>query len=202
MAFTFFFRDLQTLNTIVDTLVPFVSGKANIKIWDAGCASGQEPYSLAILLSEKMGRFAFKNVKIYATDLDISDQFGEIISTGIYTGQELQRIPADLLAKYFTPVDGTENFRVVDGLREKIIFRRESLLSLQPVTTEVSLVVCKNVLLHQQPDERVEIIRMFHRSLLPGGFLAMEQTQKMPDELSSYFEQSSGNTQVYQKKEL
>jgi chemotaxis protein methyltransferase CheR len=199
MAFTFFFRDLQTLNGIVETLTGSLGGRAEIKIWDAGCASGQEPYSLAILLAEKMGRFAFKNLHIYASDLDISNQFGTIIGNGIYTYQELQRIPPELLEKYFRPVDGGVNYQIVDLLREKIIFRRENLLSLVPVTTDLSLILCKNVLLHQQAEERVEIIRMFHHALLPGGFLAMEQTQKMPEELLGHFEQFSGNSQIYKK---
>lgn len=60
MAFTYFFRDLQTLNTAVRYLVPFSSGAAKVRVWDAGCAMGQEPYSLAILLAEAMNHFAYR----------------------------------------------------------------------------------------------------------------------------------------------
>lgn len=200
MAFTFFFRDLQTLNALVDNLLPFASGKSEVRVWDAGCASGQEPYSLALLLSEKMGRFAFKNLKIYCTDLDISDQFGNIISKGIYSYQELQRIPKDIFEKYFIPTESPEFYQIIQPIRDRILFRRENLLRLKPVVDNVSAILCKNVLLHQQADERVAIIRMFHEALLPGGLLAMEQTQKMPDELAGLFEQQVGNSQLYRKK--
>ncbi|HPB55993.1 MAG TPA: CheR family methyltransferase, partial [Candidatus Aminicenantes bacterium] len=68
MAFTFFFRDNHTLEQLVKHLLPTVQGRSNIKIWDAGCAMGPEPYTLAILFAEKMGKFAFKNVRIDASD--------------------------------------------------------------------------------------------------------------------------------------
>ena len=60
MAFTFFFRDNHTLEQLVKHLLPIVQGRSNIKIWDAGCAMGPEPYTLAILLAEKMGKFALR----------------------------------------------------------------------------------------------------------------------------------------------
>ena len=75
MAFTFFFRDAQTLNLAIDYFLPFVQSRRTITIWSAGCAMGQEPYTFAILLRERMGPYLFRNVKIYATDIDTYNQY-------------------------------------------------------------------------------------------------------------------------------
>ncbi len=200
MAFTFFFRDRHTLDTIVDHLIPFVTGRSKIRIWDAGCASGEEPYTLMVLLAEKMGRYSFKNVKIQATDIDISNQFGEIINKGIYPYERVQRIPRNLLTKYFRSVTKDDShFQVIDDLRSKINFRQENLCNYQPTGSGFSLVLCKNVLLHQTYEQRVNILNMFHESLLEGGLLAMEQTQKLPSELSGRFKQLVNSAQIFKK---
>ncbi len=198
MAFTYFFRDLQTLELIVENLVPFVSGKSSIKIWDAGCASGEEPFTLAILLAESMGKFSFKNVKIYATDLDISNQFKEIIENGIYDYEQLQRIPVNLFEKYFTKISDTK-YQIIQLIRDRIIFKREDLLKLKETDNEFSLILCKNVLLHFQHSERVDVIKMFQKALCDGGYFATEQTQKMPDENSHLFNQVVPNAQLFKK---
>ncbi|OFX75678.1 MAG: chemotaxis protein CheR [Bacteroidetes bacterium GWE2_29_8] len=198
MAFTYFFRDLQTLELIIEHLNTFISGRSNIKIWDAGCAFGPEPYSLAILLSEKMGKFSFKNVKIYATDIDISNQFEDIIKNGIYPYNELQRIPTEILKKHFTNI-GNEKFQISEDLRSKIIYKREDLTKLNPIGTELSLILCKNVLLHLSAKERVDVIKMFHTALSEGGLFATEHTQKMPEELTDYFTPMQTNAQIFKK---
>ena len=199
MAFTYFFRDLQTLNTAVRYLVPFSAGSTRVRIWDAGCAMGQEPYSLAILLAEAMGHFAFRNLKIYATDIDGSNLFREIIESGTYPAEELERIPKDLFAKYFAPAAKAGHYQIIEAVRNRMEFQRQDLLKLTPPADEISLVLCKNVLLHFQPHERVEVMKMFHRALVPGGFFATEQTQKLPPELEANFEQVAPDCQMFRK---
>ena len=135
MAFTYFFRDLQTLNTAVRYLVPFSSGAAKVRVWDAGCAMGQEPYSLAILLAEAMNHFAYRNLKIYATDIDGSNLFREIIASGTYPTEELERIPRDLFDKYFVPAQKAGHHQIVDSVRSRMEFQRQDLLQLQPPAT-------------------------------------------------------------------
>ena len=93
MAFTYFFRDIQTLEMVRDHALPVMRSHKYINIWDAGCANGPEPYTLAIVLRENMGQFLFRNVSIFATDIDESNLFGDVINDGIYTMQELERIP-------------------------------------------------------------------------------------------------------------
>ena len=198
MAFTFFFRDLQTLNFASDHLVQFASGKSDIKIWNPGCASGQEPYSFAMILAEKMGRFAFKNVKFHTTDIDISNLFGKIISDGIYPYEQLQRIPKELLDKYFNPFDD-KNYQIDYLFRSKMNYKIHDLTSLQPIDKGYCMVICKNVLLHLSPAQRIDVIRMFSNVLLPGGFLVMENTQKLPAEVSGLFSKIADNSELYYK---
>jgi chemotaxis protein methyltransferase CheR len=76
MAFTYFFRDSHTLELTVKHMAPEVMGRSRIRIWDAGCAMGPEPYTLAILCAENLGKFAFKNLSIQATDVDEANNFG------------------------------------------------------------------------------------------------------------------------------
>lgn len=200
MAFTYFFRDLQTLELILQYLIPIVSGRSSISIWDAGCASGEEPYSFAILLAEKMGNFAFKNVRIYATDIDISNQFAKIIKEGKYPYGQLQRIPKELFSKYFISTNSGDIYQIIDNIRNRMIYIRDDLLKYKPPSRDLSLVICKNVLLHFEYTQRIKVLRMFHQSLAPRGLLAMEHTQKMPEEISDLFTPVVNNAQLYMKK--
>ncbi|HRI46000.1 MAG: hypothetical protein KF721_04140 [Ignavibacteriaceae bacterium] len=202
MAFTFFFRDTHTIEHMVKQLVPEVAGRSRIRIWDAGCAYGPEPYTVAIILSENMGNFAFKNVYIDATDIDESGQFGTIIKNGQYTDEELGRIPPEILSKYFTRTEDRPGYyTLTDNIRNRVQYQKHDLLSLNPVGTGYSLILCKNVLLHFKYEERIEVIKMFHSALTPGGFFATEQTQKMPEECAHLFTQVVPDAQLFRKVE-
>jgi len=201
MAFTYFFRDLHTLEHIAKYLVPSTAGRSSVHIWDAGCASGQEPYTLALILAESMGRFSFRNLQIAATDLDGSNLFGDIIFKGIYPREEVERISAEILEKYFKPLNAGSHFQINEQIRNRLVFQKHDLLSLSPVGENFSLILCKNVLLHLQAAERVEVIKMFHGSLVTGGFFATEQTQKMPDAVGHLFEQVTPDAQLFRKIE-
>ena len=198
MAFTFFFRDTQTLEMIAQYALPTLKQNRYIRVWDAGCAMGPEPYSLAIIFRENMGHFLFRNVQIHATDIDESN-FEAIITRGVYSEQELGRIPRDIFARYFTPDGAPGYFQIAEELRQAVRFRRHDLLSLQPTREDFGLIVCKNVLLHFTAEQRVQVIKMFHRALSDGGYLVMEQTQKLPSEVSPHFRQVTEAAQLYQK---
>ena len=144
-----------------------------------------------------MGRFAFSNLRIYASDYDQS--LLKIMDQGIYPWGELQRVPDDIFQKYFEPTGDEGYFRVKEVIRSSISVYHHDLLSLKPLRDDFSLIVCKNVLLHFQPQERLEVYRMFHQALEPGGFLLNEYTQKLPQEMSSLFEPVINSGQLYRK---
>jgi chemotaxis protein methyltransferase CheR len=199
MAFTYFFRDLHVLELTVENVLPFIYGRSKIKIWDAGCAMGPEPYSIAILFAECMGQFQFRNLQIIASDYDEGGNFDKIIDEGIYPADPLSRIPENLFKKYFFQSEAPGFFKISDTIKDRIKFLKHDLLSFQEIGTEFSLIICKNVLLHFQPNERIEVIKMFHRALAPGGFFVTEQTQKMPAELTHLFEKKVSDGQLFQK---
>jgi chemotaxis protein methyltransferase CheR len=201
MAFTFFMRDQPTLEHAADHMVRYASGRSRIKIWDAGCALGQETYTIAMIFAEKMNQFGFKNLNIVATDYDSANNFGDVVTAAIYSAEELQRTPVELLSKYFEPADKPGHLRVVDMLRNRVSFQYHDLLSLKAAGSDYCLIVCKNVLLHFQPEQRVEVIKMFHHSLAPGGYLATENTQKLPPELAHLFTQVVPDAQLFKKVE-
>ena len=198
MAFTFFFRDNESLNLITKYALPDLKRHQFIRVWDAGCATGPEPYSIAMILRENMGQFLFRNVLIYATDLNEGD-FAETVAQGIYPAAELGRIPRDLFCRYFAPNGRPGYYQVSAELRRAVHFQRHDLLSLQPVRDDLGLIVCKNVLLHLAPGQREDVIRMFHRALAADGFLVMEHTQKLPWETRRLFRQVTSAAQLFQK---
>lgn len=199
MAFTFFFRDQKPLEHAVRFLIQSAAGRSRVRIWDAGCAMGQEPYTLAILLAENMGQFAFRNVQIFATDYDAP--LLKTLNEGTYPQDELQRIPRELFDKYFQPNGRDGYFRVTDTIKNRVSSHLHNLLSLSPIQEGLSLIVCKNVLLHFNQAERIDVIRMFHKALETGGIFVTEHTQKMPEELTGLFEQLVSDGQVFRKIE-
>lgn len=199
MAFTFFMRDQPTLEHAADHLIRFASGRSRIKVWDAGCALGQETYTLAMILAEKMNPFGFKNLYIDATDYDRDNNFGAYVTAALYPKEELQRTAKEWLERYFEPAGTPGQLRVVERLRSRVTFRYHDLLSLRPIGGNYCLVVCKNVMLHFQYPERVAVFRMFHEALSPGGYLATENTQKLPEEVAHLFTQVTPDAQLYRK---
>jgi len=200
VAFTFFFRDQQVLERVIDHLLPKLAGRTYPRVWDAGAAMGQEPYTLCIMLAARMNHFAFNNLRIDATDVESTGQFAKMIQDAVYPTEELSRLPDGILEKYFLP-DKPGRHRVIDIVRQRVVFHRHDLLSLKEIGDGYSLVLCKNVLLHFQQLERIEVMKMFHRALAPGGLFATEHTQDMPPELDSLFERVIPNVQLFRKLE-
>jgi len=200
MAFTYFFRDRRILEAVRDHALADLRGRRFIRIWDAGCAVGAEPYSLAMVLRENMGAMLFRNVCIEATDIDSSNLFSEAIEQGLYHREQMKSVPQEILSKYFQPEDSTGYYRITPEIRRAVRFQKHDLLSLEPVRESFSLVLCKNVLLHFRHEQRVQVLNMFHSVLETPGFLAMEQTQKMPRESEHLFCPLASNAQIFVKR--
>ncbi len=175
-------------------------GRSNVHILNAGCAMGMETYTFAILLAESMGKFALRNVKIHAVDIDNENvDFGKTVSEGIYHKDHLQRIPPALFTKYFSTTENEDFFIVNQELRELVQFQKYDLLTLKPLRNDYSLIICKNVLLHFNYQQRIEVLTMYHQMLLPAGLLVMENTQSMPPELNQKFKKMVDYAQLHEK---
>jgi two-component system CheB/CheR fusion protein len=161
---TSFFRDPQSWEFLVREVIPPLlrDGTEEVRIWSAGCASGQEAYTLAIVLAEALGEPAAlrERVKIYATDVD--DEALAQARQGLYSAKELEGIPAALQDKYFEPLDGRFAFR--GDLRRSVIFGRHDLVQDAPIS-RLDLLVCRNTLMYFNAEAQAKILARFHFAL-------------------------------------
>jgi two-component system CheB/CheR fusion protein len=176
---TNFFRDPEAWDYIAADVIPRVlqslEGDAFVRIWSAGCSSGEEPFSLAMLLAEALGRDAFRDrVKIYATDVD-----EEALSQGrqaSYTEHAVGAVPPALAEKYFEKSNGAY---VLDrDLRRAVIFGRHDLI-LDPPISRVSLLVCRNTLMYFNSEVQHRILDRFHFGLRDSGFLFLGKAEML-----------------------
>lgn len=202
LAYTSFFRDADVLEAIGTHVVPWASAQQEIKVWDAGCATGEEPYSLAMIFAERLDPFSIRNLRILATDREESDfpQFEHKIARGQYHRQDLIWVPQHLREAYFLPTDQPDIFEAVPTLKDCVRFLRHDLLTLAPVDDGFALVVCKNVLMHCPPPMQGPVVDMFYKALRPGGFMAFDCFQTLPDENSHQFEQVEPGLKLFRKR--
>jgi chemotaxis protein methyltransferase CheR len=201
MAYTSFFRDADALKAISEIVIPAISHSRSIRVWDAGCASGEEPFTLAILFASRLGAFPFRNLDILATDYEESNypQFAERIRAAEYSRQDIFWVPPAHREQYFESTDNPEMFRLTQPIRERVRYLQHDLLTLAPPETGHSLIVCKNVLMHFSPEHQVQVLQMFHRALLPGGYLALDGNQGLPEACVADFPRVEPGTPLYQK---
>lgn len=169
---TSFFRDLHPFEALRESILPeLVQRRANrrtINIWSAACSSGQEPYSIAMVLRDGFPQLAAWNVKIYATDL--SQEMLERAATGSYSQAEVNRgLPAPALVKHFQR-QGL-NWVVKPELRKCVQFQPLNLMASWSCLPTMDLVFMRNVLIYFTPDTKRQIIAKIHRQLAPDGAL-------------------------------
>ena len=175
---TSFFRDADTFEYLRTTVVPKViaaSTAGDIRIWSAGCASGEECYSVAILFAEAMGPEPFRDrVKIYATDVD--EEALAAARQAAYTDRQIEEVPEDLRAKYFDRQNGRWIFK--KELRRSVIFGRHDLLDDAPIS-RVDLLLCRNTLMYFNHEAQAKIVHRFHFALREGGFLVLGKAEML-----------------------
>ncbi len=198
MAFTYFWRDLHTLKRVSGTVSNLLKSNGEVTIWDAGCAMGPEPYTLIMLMADSLSEKEFDKVKLIASDYNLD--FEKVVSDAEYDSEDISRVPDKYLKKYFYINPETGLYKVKSFIRDKLHFYHHDLLTLKPILKNIDLILCKNVLLHFQQEQRVEVLKMFHSSLKHNGYLATEQTQKIPSDAAYLFEQVVSDTQLHRKK--
>jgi two-component system, chemotaxis family, CheB/CheR fusion protein len=176
---TAFFRDEGIWQFVADEVLPqIVAAKTPeqaIRVWDAGCASGEEAYTVAILLAEALGWDEYqRRVKIYATDVD--EEALEQARTGAYTAKQVAGVPEQLLEKYFNR-NGT--LYVFDKeLRRSVIFGRHDLVKNAPIS-RIDLMVCRNTLMYLNADLQSKILADFRFALNPDGFMVLGKAEML-----------------------
>ncbi len=167
------------------TTSPLAADKStlSINIWSAGCATGEEPYSIAITLKEVLPAHEYWNVKIAGTD--INEDALEIAGKAVYTSHSLRGVRKPSIEAYFKPADG--RFRLVDSIRKMVTFSYANLAEPyfpSPFGPDVpaDLILCRNVLMYFEPAIADEILSRFYEILHPGAFLVLGTAEAVSDE--------------------
>jgi chemotaxis protein methyltransferase CheR len=169
-----FFRDIERWKTLREKIIPYLMQNSGpLKIWSAGCSTGQEPYTLAILLDEaSRGRSS----TILATDLD-RGALQKARSRGPYNAEETRNLSPHQLSTYFEST--TAPFYVKSSLAQRIKFAEHNLFA-DPFETNLDLIVCRNVIIYFTAESKDLLYRKFQAALRPGGVLFLGGTEIIP----------------------
>ena len=182
---TAFFRDTDAWDYLRTDLLPELLQRREgqpIRVWCAGCASGQEAYSLAMALAEQLGVDEFRDrVKIYATDVD--EEALAQARQAAYSKSELDGVPAEMREKYFEPAGNRFVFR--KELRRAVIFGRNDLVQDAPIS-HVDLLSCRNTLMYFNADTQAQILNRMHFALRPDSVLFLGKAEMLLGH-SAYF---------------
>ena len=176
---TGFFRDPLTWEYLAEEVLPqMVAARppdSPLRVWSAGCASGEEPYTVAMVLARVLGDDAFRDrVKIYATDID--EEALDSARLGAYLPRQVEDVPADALERFFERTDQRYVFR--KDLRRNVIFGRNDLVHDAPIS-RVDLLVCRNTLMYFTADTQSQVLRRFHFALDDEGVLLLGKSEML-----------------------
>ena len=171
-----FYRNPEQWEILENQVLPLLEQRfgSNIKIWSAACSTGDEPYTISMLFSEHMKK---SDYSIYATDLDKTVL--AVAKEGVYSKKSLLGLPAKYKEKYFKN-QGDDDYKVDLMLKNTIKFERHNLL-LDTYPKNLSLIVCRNVLIYFTEEAKAEIFKKFYDSLAPGGVLFLGATEQIMD---------------------
>jgi two-component system, chemotaxis family, CheB/CheR fusion protein len=176
---TEFFRDPPAWEHLRTDALPLLLERKPadepIRVWSAGCSSGQEAYTVAIVLAELLGVDVYgERVKVYATDVD--EQALDQARRATYTADETEGVPPDLRERYFEKNDQRYAFRT--DLRRTVIFGRNNLVSDAPIS-RLDLLICRNTLMYLTAEAQARILRHFHFALADPGLLMLGKSEMM-----------------------
>jgi chemotaxis protein methyltransferase CheR len=200
---TIFFRNGPHLRALREVLLPEIHRRkpagAPIRIWSAGCATGEEPYSLAITVLETLGQPLARPVEIWATDL--SEPALRKARVGFYRGRAVQNVHADLLTRYFTPQN--DGYIVGDVLRALVRFEALNLLEPFPRSASgVDIIFCQNVTIYFQLKTCQELMARFYGCLPVGGLLCLGFSETLWNIFDRFHSREVAGAYVYYKETL
>jgi chemotaxis methyl-accepting protein methylase len=168
------------------------------RVWSAGCSSGEEPYSLGILMhrhAAENGGQSLESVSIVGTDID-TDCLGEA-ERAVYTESALGDTPADLREKYFPQIAGLR--AMLPEVRQLVRFEVRDLLHFQPPFEEAHLIVCRNVIIYLERAAQDALFAHFHRTLAPGGFLVLGKVETLLGDARGLFSPVNARERIFRK---
>lgn len=195
---TYFLRERAQMDHMIKTIIPELlnSGKRSVRIWSAACSSGEEPYSLAILLNEA-SLFAKANIEILATD--INTEVLNIAQQGLYRTISFRGVPPMIQDKYFSK-DGFA-FKLDPNIMNKVKFFQGNLLNpmMSVKVGRLDIIFCRNVLIYFDIPAKQKVIELFHKSLGMPGTLYLGHSETLNKISESFRMENFGGGIIYKK---
>jgi len=189
---TSFFREPHHFEFLTDTVVPDIMarrmpGRRRMRIWSAGCASGEEPYSIAIALREAIRSFAAWDILILATDLN--PKVLARSEAGIYSAEDIRHLPEKVVRRWFRKCAGQrqDRYAVSQALRDLVCFRPLNLMDDWPMRGPLDAIFCRNVMIYFDKATQRTLVDRFADLLTPGGYLFIGHSENLFN-LSERFE--------------
>ena len=175
---TSFLREPKHFDYLCRRILPELRNR-KVRIWSAGCSSGEEPYSTAILLNEAIQDLALWDIRLLATDL--SSRMLEQGRRGIYDADHLRDVPPLLVSKYFTCIETNpvRRYRVLEPLRRQVNFARLNLMGEWPMRGPFDVIFCRNVMIYFDKPSQEKLIDRFWRLLRPEGHLFVGHAESL-----------------------
>lgn len=175
---TYFFRENNHFHRLAVIVGKWAEVKPQIRIWSAGCSTGEEPYSIAISLSETLST-SRTSFSILATD--ISTRVLKQAVTGIYPEEKVARVPKPILERYFQYGTGKAAgyYRVKKEISNHVEFQRFNLMDPFPTTFHFDIIFCRNVMIYFDRETQTELIKKFYHALNDGGYLFVGQSESL-----------------------
>lgn len=196
---TQFFRNPSTFALLERQVLPELQrrvqaeGRSTLQLWSVGCASGEEPYSLALLMQE----LALPEVKVDILGTDISAAILERARQGLYDPQRLVEVPAAVRERYFTP-EGT-GFRLAESVRQLVRFEQHDMLT-APAYPPADLIICRNVLIYFSRQEQENILQRFAAALPVGGILVLGKAEMLLGQSRRLFAAECPSERIYRRQ--
>ena len=194
---TRFFREPDSFEVIAREVLPAVPSSPGkpVRVWVAGCATGEEVYSLAMVMQDELGeKVGNGRVQIFGTD--VSDSAVGFARQGLYPESIAEDVRPERLRKFFTRTDG--GYQITKSLRDMCVFARHD-LTRDPPFSHLDLICCRNVLIYMDSALQRKVLSMFHYALEPRGFLVLGQAESIGYH-SELFELMNKKAKVYRKK--
>jgi len=178
--YTFFMREQMHFDYLKNTILPYLAQKKKdrvLSVWSAGCSTGQEPYTLSILMKEFFEKDSKKwDTRVLATD--ISQNVLSQAQTGIYTADSLKEIPAEWTKKYFKQLaDG--RYEVAQELKTNVIFKTFNLMDPITFRLQFDVIFCRNVMIYFDQPTKDALVNRFYNATAPGGYLLIGHSESI-----------------------
>jgi len=197
------FRNWETYDAIERLVVPVLLRRPDpaLRVWSAGCSSGEEPYSLAALFhrqAERAGTLPALARRLDVLGSDIDRGVLETAARGVYKAAAFADTPADLRDRYFRPEAG--GFGVVPEIRSLVRFDRRDLLSDPPPVGGLHLITCRNVIIYFDRATQEALFERFHQALAPGGFLVLGKVETLLGHTRTLFATVEPRERIFRKQ--